>query len=142
MSQLVLQSIEHCKRIQPIMEEFGIKPDGYINEDSIPTYPTYRQDKLELVLPEWWDHACFEYYRAPSWATEQQIEQWGNLPEADDVDVWSEYENGVIRKVENLTYRMLQREDLELKRQATTDLICLLDENNLLNKRQDGNLGS
>lgn len=65
MESLVLQSIDHCKRIAPIMERLEIEPDGWIRSDSDTillgwinvngekSVPTYRQDKLELALPEW-----------------------------------------------------------------------------------------
>lgn len=63
---LVLKDIERCKKLEPIMNRLGIKPDGYwleMENGDIHFHgpelqlsgciKTYRQDKLALALPEW-----------------------------------------------------------------------------------------
>lgn len=117
---LYLQSIDHCKMFAPIAEELGIEPDGWHRsitnddwfftprEDQDPTklttdhcinIPTWRQDKLELPLPE------------PPYT----------LMDRGDVCIRA-YELCIdIMKFTG-----------EPKRQATVDLVCLLEEEGLL----------
>ena len=89
MKDLVLQDIELCKQVAPIMERLGIIEDAYLVERlpgelgfrwgvwakeelqewlsfksntlaDLHYYRTYRQDKLSLGLPEWWFSDSFE----------------------------------------------------------------------------------
>lgn len=136
---LVLQDIERCKKVQPIMERLGIEPDGWwvyaehglpynglsdLKKTFIPNnqvfgkgQATYRQDKLELALPEWWHKfklVGVEFYGH----TEDYLQAWVESRDYSEEILWALYSSISGRG--------------EPKRQATVDLICLLDEEGLL----------
>lgn len=126
---LVLQDIERCKKMQPIMERLGIEPDVSICEEE--NYicnsvckvdgfvSTYRQDKLALALPEWWFNNEDEYID-------------------DSFAYWTWHYPSEIENNEKLTYKLYRYKQELLKKggqaqlEATADLLILLEEEGLL----------
>lgn len=125
---LCLQSIDHCKRFQPIAERLGIEPDYYWikfteyksqefglykektyrdHEDDI-VIPTYRQDKLELPLPDW----VFT----------------GRLP----LSMSNDIDSITIGEDAYHQYQSIGLLQGEPKRKATVELVELLDKEGLL----------
>ena len=134
---LVLQDVELCKQVAPILERLGIEPDYYWikfaeyksedfglykektyrdHEDDI-VIPTYRQDKLALGLPEW----CFKFFE--------------NYLDIDFELVKYVLEADIDMNTSKLIFCYLN--DMHHSRgqpalEATAKLILLLEENNLL----------
>lgn len=126
---LVLQSRDHCAKVAPILKRLGILPDGYwilrdgewffsteewdLQEDAV---ETFRGDKLELALPEWcYLREVYKRYQACHINTQE-------FDLAQDIFILVE---------------AISNKPGEPKHQATVDLICLLDENDLLGDKND-----
>jgi len=131
---LVLKDIELCKKVCPIMEPFGIEPDGMWCEELLgyawELFPvdedpgarncivyTYRQDKLALALPDWC-FSCIEGNGGDYFIS--------TLPEIEDFDIKCDIES-LIWVV------LLKRGQPQLK--ATAEQLILLEENNLLEEK-------
>ena len=144
MKDLVLQDIELCKQVAPIMGRLGIEPDGviltgennrvvliheaiYYSGDGHPVtsldlnwthgIKTYRQDKLALGLPEWWD---------------EPLGGIGADPYQARVEI-----NGKLKSLDFGRKYLTIRDKLHASRgqpqlEATARLLILLDKENLL----------
>jgi hypothetical protein len=127
--ELVLQDIELCKKLAPIMERKGIErdwafdwedlgsveyPEGYylVHPDEYNEYedydsPTWRLDKLLSALPHWcvclhdFEHLCMKF---------------------DDLDF--------VRQIQEL-YFLTINEDYNRRIEGWARLLILLEENNL-----------
>jgi hypothetical protein len=163
---LVLQSIDHCKRVLPIMERLGIEPDAMIasprigidvetgeehylpnpiytqyidfgewkqdrykileklskdcKDWGIPKYeslvPTYRQDKLELALPEWEEGFDVRYCPVKLSGFKYPLEKEDKTP---------------IMKMNQLLAKVLLKRG-QKSLEATVELVCLLKGEGLL----------
>ena len=130
---LVLQDVELCKKVEPIMERLGIDPDGYFTDEGYvtlvecsevqwmlpgePSFGAYRQDKLALALPDW----CFEFGRLM-----QTISFKYDLPKEIDPATFDDY-----------MYKFV-KERGQKQLEATAKLLILLEEKELLNEKNKG----
>jgi hypothetical protein len=130
MKDLVLQSIDHCQRFAPIAKRLGIEPDwGWVHyeteedgtqlwmlehEEDYSPYDDYelgswRQDKLELALPEWVIGATFLTFK-------KILQEDYGLGKKEASHLAREFKGG----------------RGEPKRQATVELVELLDKEGVL----------
>jgi hypothetical protein len=134
MKDLVLQDIELCDAVRGVMERLNIPADMWIvgdgfftNEEfcmgTIPGYAkmsaskTWRQDKLALGLPEWWD---------------EPLGGIGADPYQARVEI-----NGKLKSLDFGRKYLTIRDKLHASRgqpqlEATARLLILLDKENLL----------